>query len=529
MSASLHVGSEFAGYRIDGLVAEGGMGAVYRAQDLRLDRLVALKVLAPGIADDAQFRERFVRESRLAASLDHPNVIPVYEAGQSDGVLFIAMRYVAGYDLRSVLRQEGALDAPRALGILSQVAHALDAAHAHGLVHRDVKPANIMLVAPQRQGEHEHAYLADFGLTKKIASQDSLTRTGQLMGTLDYIAPEQIQAGAVDARTDVYSLACVLYECLTGQTPFSGDSPAALVYAHVWEQPPRVTAIRPDLPAGIDAIVLAGMAKAREERPSSARTLVESAGKALAERSAPIESLRKPSATPTIIDSRTPSAPTLPSETFTPKAGAAGPSSMPAAGVPARRRRRGRTPVVAVAAVALAASVVGVYLAVRPSPRSTPVDVRTTPPPASTGAASPTPSPAPTPSPMPANGPPAIPGYTVSGDAVVASARAYGKLGSAMPGVIEPFPSTMNGCGLQMFYVRWRSVGTIAIQAGTTGGTYRFGAQFSSSDFTQSGVGMSGEMTMDSCSQPAFFIDPAGPDNTLEDVAITYWVYKASA
>ncbi len=208
------IGSEFVGYRIDELIGRGGMGVVYRAFDLRLKRTVALKLMAPELALDARFRERFSREAELAMSLEHPNVVPIHDAGDIDGRLYLAMRYVEGTDLRALLRAEGALDPARALAICSQVANALDAAHAKGLVHRDVKPSNVLLDAS------EHVYLADFGLTRRLDEQGGPAGDDAPSGTPAYLAPEQIEGGRVDGRADVYSLGCLLYECLTGEAPF---------------------------------------------------------------------------------------------------------------------------------------------------------------------------------------------------------------------------------------------------------------------------------------------------------------------
>jgi serine/threonine protein kinase len=233
------------------------MGAVYLAEDTALGRKVALKLLAPELAADERFRERFLRESKLAASLDHRGIVPIYQAGESDGTLFIAMRYVEGSDLRSVLG-EGPLEPARAIAILEQVADALDAAHAGGLVHRDVKPENILL------DTRGHAYLSDFGLTKQASSQSGLTQTGQLVGTLDYVAPEQIEGREVDGRADVYSLTCVLYECLTGAKPFARESEVATLWAHINELPPTSG------DAALDAVVVTGMAKRPQDRYRSA-------------------------------------------------------------------------------------------------------------------------------------------------------------------------------------------------------------------------------------------------------------------
>src|SRR5512144_1933312 len=231
------VGTEIAGYRIESLIGRGGMAFVYRAQDVRLDRWVALKVLTPALGSTAQFRERFVRESRLAAALDHPHIVPIYEAGEADELLYIAMRYVAGGDLHGLVERQGPLTLAAATAILSQVAAALDAAHSRGLVHRDVKPHNI-LIASQVGLAGPHVYLSDFGLTKQTASGSTVTRFGQLIGTMNYAAPEQIASRSVDGRADVYALGCVAYRCLTGTVPFVRDDEAALLWAHMVEMPP---------------------------------------------------------------------------------------------------------------------------------------------------------------------------------------------------------------------------------------------------------------------------------------------------
>jgi YVTN family beta-propeller protein len=235
---------------------------------------VALKLLAPELAEDERFRERFLRESRLAASLDHPNVIPIYEAGESEGVLFIAMRYVEGTDLKRLLEKDGKLEPARALALLAQAANALDEAHEHGLVHRDVKPGNILIAL---QGGREHVYLSDFGLTKQTGSESGITETGQFMGTADYVSPEQIEHGSVDARSDLYSLGCVLYECLVGQAPYRSESLMHVLWAHVHTPPPRPSEHRPELPVGIDAVIAKAIAKAPDERYESGRELVAAA------------------------------------------------------------------------------------------------------------------------------------------------------------------------------------------------------------------------------------------------------------
>jgi YVTN family beta-propeller protein len=275
MSSDARVGTQIGGYRIDRLVGRGGMGVVYLAHHLRLNRRVALKLLTPEFAEDPKFRDRFVRESQLAASLEHPNIIPIYDAGEERGLLYIAMRFVEGTDLKSVIVEHGALQPERALPILAQTAAALDAAHARGLVHRDVKPGNILLSS--EAGSLDHVYLSDFGLTKRMTSDSGMTGTGQFVGTLDYAAPEQFEGKALDARADVYSLGGVLYECLTGEIPYRRDNQAALVYAHLMSEPPKVTDKRPELPPAIDASVAKGMAKAPADRYESAGELVADA------------------------------------------------------------------------------------------------------------------------------------------------------------------------------------------------------------------------------------------------------------
>lgn len=269
-------GDLVAGYQVGGLVGRGGMGEVYRALDMRLERPVALKLLSERLSDDEAFRDRMLRESRLAASLDHPNVVPIYEAGESDGRLFIAMRYVDGTDLKALLRREGALEPERAVMIAAQIADALDAAHARGLVHRDVKPSNVLL---DQQGGREHAYLADFGLTQSVA--DAAPSDGHLMGTVDYVAPEQIRGDLVDGRADVYALGCLLFETLTGTVPFSGASDVAIVYAHLEQEPPLASQRRPGVPVAVDDVLARAMAKDPDERLSSCGALVDEARTAL--------------------------------------------------------------------------------------------------------------------------------------------------------------------------------------------------------------------------------------------------------
>jgi serine/threonine protein kinase len=273
MSEQQMLGTEVAGYRIESVIGRGGMAVVYRAEDTRLGRKVALKIMTSALSDQPQFQERFVRESRLAASLDHPNIIPVYEAGNAHGTLFIAMRYVVGADLKAVLRETGILPADRVLHLVEQLCDALDAAHELGLVHRDVKPGNVLLTSPRRHTDH--AYLTDFGLTKRMSSlTGGLTVAGNFLGTIDYVAPEQIAGKPVDGRTDIYALGCVLYECLTGRVPFGRDDDAATLWAHLIDTPPPVTAARPDLPPAVNAVVARAMAKSPDARYQTCQELV---------------------------------------------------------------------------------------------------------------------------------------------------------------------------------------------------------------------------------------------------------------
>ena len=272
MSWVPRIGEEFAGYRLESLLGHGGMSIVYRAEHLALGRTVALKLLAPQLTEDEGFRERFTRESRLAASLDHPNIIPIYEAGERDETFFIAMRFVNGSDLKTRLHRDGPMDLAHTAGIISPVASALHAAHSKGLIHRDVKPANI-LVAPEEGSDGEdYVYLSDFGIAKQTDSR-ALTKTGVFVGTAEYAAPEQIEGKQLDGRADVYSLGCVLYECLTGARAYERDSEVALMYAHLLEPPPSVTEKRPDLPPEIDEIMQKAMAKSRDSRYESPRAL----------------------------------------------------------------------------------------------------------------------------------------------------------------------------------------------------------------------------------------------------------------
>ncbi|MDI3408803.1 serine/threonine-protein kinase [Streptomyces cavernicola] len=259
-------GRTIAGYRLEDEIGRGGMAVVYRAHDLRLGRTVAVKLLAPELARNDTFRKRFAHESRVAASIDHPHIVPIFEAGEAEGVLFIAMRHVKGQDLRVLLDRAGRMPLGTACRIALQVASALDAAHAHDLVHRDVKPGNVLVTDGTDSDHPEHVYLTDFGLTKKSLSLTGFTRVGQFVGTLDYVAPEQISGRPVDGRCDVYSLGCVVFEMLTGAPPFRREEDMALLWAHQYDPPPPLTDLRPDLPRGVDAVFARALAKAPDDR-----------------------------------------------------------------------------------------------------------------------------------------------------------------------------------------------------------------------------------------------------------------------
>jgi serine/threonine-protein kinase len=344
------------------------MGVVYRATHVHLGREVALKLLAPQFSGNDEFRARFLRESRLAASLDHPNVITVYDAGDFNGTLYIAMRCVEGIDLAQLLREEGPLEPLRAISLLDQVAAALDAAHEHGLVHRDVKPANVMIASGR-------CYLTDFGLTKQAAATTAslaLTRTGSFLGTLHYAAPEQIEGREVTAQTDVYALGCVLHESLTGAPPFVKDSEVALLYAHLSEPPPPPSELRPDLPGAIDDVVAKALAKSPDGRYRTCAELMSAARAALTQEGGPTVAARP--APPTVASA----APTVPAEPPTVAAEPTAPRApkqadtrgLPAevapgarAGEPRRPGSRRRVILLAVGAAIVAAAVVGVVVA----------------------------------------------------------------------------------------------------------------------------------------------------------------------
>ncbi|HEY5816424.1 MAG TPA: serine/threonine-protein kinase [Solirubrobacterales bacterium] len=274
----LSAGDEFAGYRIERRLGRGGMGVLYLAVEPGLERQVALKLIAPEAADEEVFSRRFAEESRIAASIEHPNVVPIYAAGEEDGVPFIAMRYVSGSDLGQRLAREGRLEPAVAMGLIAQVANGLDAIHAAGLIHRDVKPANVLLSGA---GGEDHAYITDFGVARNVATESGLTQTGRFVGTLDYVAPEQISGVDVDARADVYALGCLLFKLLTGEVPFPREGEAARLYAHLHDPPPAPSLHATAVSMALDDVVIRAMSKEPGDRYPSAGDLGRAAVAAL--------------------------------------------------------------------------------------------------------------------------------------------------------------------------------------------------------------------------------------------------------
>jgi serine/threonine protein kinase len=312
-----------AGYLLERLVGVGGMAAVYQARDERLGRVVALKLLA----GDEALRKRFVREARAVAAVDHPHIIPVYEAGESDGVQFIAMRFVAGGTLQGVIRASGALSPRRAAAFVSQVASALDAAHAAGLVHRDVKPGNILVDA--RRGGPEHTYLTDFGIARAMLSAGTLTNAGQFLGTPDYAAPEQINGHPVDGRADQYALGCVAYEVLSGTVPFVREMPLAVLYAHLSTSPSQVTLVRPDLPLTVNEVINTALAKVPGNRYPSCADFADALRDALG--LDPYDPSRSARPATAAVPAPVPIAPTLPlTPPGAPREARPGPAARPA-------------------------------------------------------------------------------------------------------------------------------------------------------------------------------------------------------
>jgi pSer/pThr/pTyr-binding forkhead associated (FHA) protein len=267
LPSALPAGSIIAGCRIEEVISHGDMAIVYRAEELALQRPVALKLIHPERSGEERFRERFQRESKVAAAIDHPNVIPIFDAGDEDGVLYLTMRLVEGTDMRALIAAEGRIEVLRAARIIRQVGAALDAVHAHGMLHRDVKPSNVLIA------RHDHVYLSDFGLAKRAEAVGGLTRQGSIIARAEYVAPEQILGEPADARSDIYALGCLLFETLTGEAPFAGwrDGPEAL--AHLNAPLPSPVELCPDLPREFDDVVRRAMAKDPNERYASAGDL----------------------------------------------------------------------------------------------------------------------------------------------------------------------------------------------------------------------------------------------------------------
>jgi serine/threonine-protein kinase len=260
------LGQRFGDYLLEEQIGRGGMGVVFRARNLVSGDTVALKLMAPDLADNVTFRERFILEAEAGPKVGHPNIVPVFETGEAHGELFIAMELIEGTDLKELIRQEGRLDPKRVLSIFRQAASALDAAHESGMVHRDVKPQNILIVPRETPEGTDRVYLTDFGLVRPVASESSATRTGQVFGSIPYMAPELIEGIPADGRADVYALGCVLYECLTGSIPFERDNEVSAVWAHIHEDPPLLTDKNRDIPGGLNDVVFKAMAKHPDDR-----------------------------------------------------------------------------------------------------------------------------------------------------------------------------------------------------------------------------------------------------------------------
>ncbi len=350
-------GATFAGYVIEDVIARGGMGVVYRARETRPERTVALKIVAPELATDEAFRTRFLRECQLAATIEHPHAVPVLRVGEDDGQLFIVMRLIHGSDLATVIRGVGRIEPARMVGILEHVGDALDAAHEKGLVHRDVKPANILV---EQHGRREHAYLTDFGLTKSAASLSGVTATGMIVGTVDYMAPEQIEGKQLDARSDIYSLGCVLFESLTGQVPYPLESQPARMFAHMSKPPPTVSSVLEDDWSHFDRVIARALAKAPEDRYATAGDLARASHAALAADVPAKSRTQTPAPTgpgPPATTKPSPAAPPPPPATTKPS-----PTAPPTPPERPTARPRRRAPIVIAAIVVLAAIGIAVGL-----------------------------------------------------------------------------------------------------------------------------------------------------------------------
>ncbi|OLF09380.1 serine/threonine protein kinase [Actinophytocola xinjiangensis] len=326
-------GRRLGHYRIDGVLGKGGMSVMYRATDIRLGRKVALKVIAEHLTEDPEFRERFVDEARNTSAIDHANVVPLYDFGEVDGLLYIAMRLVDGSDLASLIK-DGPLAPERALALLGQVAEALDNLHERGLVHLDVKPANVLVTS--RESTAEHIYVADFGLTRRGATGHR-TRGGDFLGSPTYAAPEHLRGEPVDARTDAYSLACVLFACLSGRPPFQGPVPE-VIQGHLNRDVPALTE-HVALPPAIDEVIRRGMAKSPKSRYTNCRELMAAARQALAGAG---QQARRPPAVPVgpmVPGPNRPSYPPRPPQQQTP------PGGYPARPVPAGTHSSSADPV----------------------------------------------------------------------------------------------------------------------------------------------------------------------------------------
>jgi len=354
MAPDARVGTLVGSYRITAWVGRGGMGVVYEAEHTRLRRRAALKVLAPELADDSDFRARFDRESELAAALEHPNIIPVYDAGEADGVLYIAMRFVEGESLQELINRDGPLSVSRALEIVRQLGAALDAAHRRNLIHRDVKPGNVML-EPRDDGT-EHAFLTDFGLVKRLDTTAQLTRRGVFTGTPDYASPEQIRGDELDGRSDQYSLGCLLFAALTGLPPFDRDDHVATMFAHISDPPPQVGAVRSDVPAELDAVLERAMAKSPDDRfPSS--TAMATAARDAVTGGATVFSVHQPEPPTVRSETAPPPAPPAPPYVSVPPPPSGSPRETPGK---KPRRRRGLVVLAGLVAVAVIAAAIAV-------------------------------------------------------------------------------------------------------------------------------------------------------------------------